>query len=83
LRGNNFHGDAENNLVILNYDSPTAVTSENWPGHLFYGLTSNHVESVISNGQWVVKDRKLVKKNEDEILAFSKQQALRLWEQLK
>jgi cytosine/adenosine deaminase-related metal-dependent hydrolase len=83
LKSNNFHGDSENNLVILNYDSPTAVTSENWPGHMFYGLTSNHVESVISNGEWVVKDRKLVKKNEDEILTFSKQQAHRLWERLK
>jgi cytosine/adenosine deaminase-related metal-dependent hydrolase len=82
LRSNNFRGDSDNNFVILNYDSPTAVTSDNWPGHVFYGLTSNHVESVISNGEWVVKERKLVKKNEDEILAFANEQAVRLWERL-
>ena len=82
LKSNNFHGDSDNNLIILDYDSPTAVTSENWLGHLFYGLTSNHIESVISNGEWVVKNRKLVKKNEDEILTFSKEQAIRLWERL-
>jgi hypothetical protein len=51
-------------------------------GHLFYGLTSNHVESVISNGDWVIKDRQLLKKSEDEILAFANEQAARLWEKL-
>jgi hypothetical protein len=50
---------------------------------MFYGLTSNHVESVIANGEWVVRNRKLVKKNEEEILAYAKEQALRLWEKLK
>jgi cytosine/adenosine deaminase-related metal-dependent hydrolase len=83
IKYNNFGGDSDNNLVIFDYDSPTPVTSDNWLGHMFYGLTSNHVESVIANGEWVVRDRKLVKKNEDEILAFSKEQALRLWDRLK
>lgn len=82
LKNNDFSGDSENNLVILNYESPTPVTSENWLGHMFYGLTSNHVESVISNGKWVVKDRRLVKKSENEILSFANEQALRLWEKL-
>ena len=79
---NNFEGDSENNLVILSYDSPTPVTSENWLGHMFYGLTSNAVESVIVNGEWVVRDRRLVQSNEDDILAFAKEQAVRLWEKL-
>jgi cytosine/adenosine deaminase-related metal-dependent hydrolase len=83
INKNGFSGDADNNLIIFDYDSPTPVTADNWLGHMFYGLTSNHVESVISNGEWVVKDRKLVKKNEDEILAFSNEQAIRLWEILK
>lgn len=82
LKTNNFSGDSDNNLVIFNYDSPTPVTSDNWLGHMFYGLTSNHVESVIVNGEWVVKDRHLVKTNENEILVFAKEQATRLWEKL-
>ena len=82
LKTNNFSGDSDNNLVILNYDSPTPVTSNNWLGHMFYGLTSNSVESVIVNGEWVVKDNKLVKVNEDDILEFANEQATRLWEKL-
>jgi cytosine/adenosine deaminase-related metal-dependent hydrolase len=83
IKNNGFSGDSDNNLVILDYDSPTPVTTNNWLGHMFYGLTSNNVESVIANGEWVVRNRRLVKMNEDEILAFSNEQAIRLWEQLK
>ena len=59
------------------------MRSANWLGHMFYGLTSQYVESVISNGEWVVKNRKLVNKDEDEILEFANEQAIRLWERLK
>jgi len=83
LKNNGFQGDSGNNLVILNYDSPTPVTTDNWMGHIFYGLTSNHVESVIANGEWVIKERQLVKKNEDDILTYANEQALRLWDRLK
>jgi cytosine/adenosine deaminase-related metal-dependent hydrolase len=83
LKNNRFQGDSDNNLVIFNYDSPTPVIIDNWLGHMFYGLTANHVESVIANGEWVVRNRKLVKKNEDEILKFANEQAKRLWERLK
>jgi cytosine/adenosine deaminase-related metal-dependent hydrolase len=82
LKTNNFKGDEDNNLIILNYDSPTPVTSNNWLGHMFYGLTSNNVESVIANGEWVVKDKRLVRKDENEILGFAKEQSKRLWSKL-
>ena len=83
LKTNKFSGDSDNNLVILDYDSPTPVTTNNWLGHIFYGLTSNNIESVIANGEWVVRNRRLVRMNEDEILTFSNDQAIRLWERLK
>ena len=33
-------GDADNNLVIVDYDSPTELTSNNFLGHFVYGLDS-------------------------------------------
>ena len=42
---------AENNLVVLDYPSPTPVNAENFLGHLFYGLGARHVDSVIARGQ--------------------------------
>ena len=47
---NGFSGDGENNLVVLDYPSPTPVNAENFLGHFFYGLGSRHVDSVIAPG---------------------------------
>ncbi len=75
-------GDGENNLVIFDYDAPTPVTGDNFLGHLFFGLQSAHVQSVISRGEIIVKDRAIVKVDESEVLKFTHAQAERLWAEL-
>jgi len=80
---NGFKGDGENNLAILDYDSPTEIKRDNFFPHFIYGIESNHIESVISNGKLVVKNRKIVTVDEAEILSFSKENAKRLWERLR
>lgn len=79
---NGFKGDGENNLLVLDYDSPTALNPENFLGHFIFGLTSNHVEHVISDGELIVKDRLVQTVNEEEIFEFTKEQASRLWREL-
>jgi cytosine/adenosine deaminase-related metal-dependent hydrolase len=82
LHSNNFKGDSDNNLVVLNYTPPTPVSQENWLGHFFYGLQSGDVDGVISNGRWVLKDRHLVNIDKNDILRFAREQSKRLWEKL-
>jgi cytosine/adenosine deaminase-related metal-dependent hydrolase len=72
-------GDGANNLVILDYDSPTDVTPQNFPGHFVYGLEACHVHSVIAQGRLIVEERRLTTVDEDEVLGFARQQARRLW----
>jgi cytosine/adenosine deaminase-related metal-dependent hydrolase len=79
----NFPGDSDNNLVILNYDSPTEINSDNFHGHFIYGLDSNHIESVISNGHLIVENKKMLTVNEKEILSHSKEMGLKLWEKMQ
>jgi cytosine/adenosine deaminase-related metal-dependent hydrolase len=83
LHSNNFTGDSDNNLVVLNYTPPTPVSHENWLGHVFYGLQSGNVDGVISNGRWVLKDRQMVNIDKSDILRFAREQSKRLWEKLK
>jgi cytosine/adenosine deaminase-related metal-dependent hydrolase len=80
---NQFDGDGENNLVILDYDSPTPINQDNFLGHFVFGINSNHIHDVISNGKIIVKDRKIQTINESEILEFSKEQSVRLWKKMK
>jgi cytosine/adenosine deaminase-related metal-dependent hydrolase len=82
LRENNFEGDGDNNLVILDYDTPTPVNRDNFLSHFIYGLTAEHVTDVISNGKLVVRDRKILTVDEEEILKESRRQAERLWERM-
>jgi cytosine/adenosine deaminase-related metal-dependent hydrolase len=83
LDDNNFTGDFENNLVVLDYDTPTPFTSSNFLGHFLFGLESSHVQHVISGGKLIVEDREIITVNEMEILHESGKQAMRLWEKMK
>ncbi len=79
---NNFTGDGENNLVVLDYDSPTEVTKENFTGHFIFGLSANHVRDVISNGRLIVEDHQLLTVNEPKVFEEASKQARRLWKKM-
>jgi len=83
LNSNKFSGDGENNLVVLDYDTPTEFNSSNFLGHFLFGIEAKHVQHVISQGKLIVKDKKVTTVNENEILDFSKEQAAKLWERMK
>ncbi len=83
IEASGFSGDSDNNLIVLDYNSPTEMTKENFLGHFIYGIDSIHVNDVISSGSLIVKDKKLISSDEDEILTFARQMGRRLWKKLK
>ena len=82
LHSNNFTGDGENNLVVLDYDTPTPLSSTNFYGHFLFGIESRHVEHVISSGKLIVKHGRISTVDEEKILAESMIQAKRLWDKM-
>ena len=74
-----FQGDGDNNLVILDYDTPTEVTTDNFLGHFIYGLDSSHVDTVIANGRVIVENRRLTQVDETEILGRARELGNKLW----
>ena len=82
LATNQIAGDGDNNLVVLDYHTPTPVTSANWPAHVVYALQSRHVSDVLAQGRWVVRNRQLVHVDEERCLAQAREQAARLWKKL-
>ena len=79
---NAFSGDGENNLVVLDYDTPTPLTGNNFLGHFLFGIESRHVAHVISNGKLIVENGNILTVNEAEILTETKKQAARLWKKM-
>ena len=82
LMQNSFEGDGENNLVVLDYDPPTEMKSQNFPGHFVFGIEAGHIDTVISNGIIVVDNRKLTTVDEADINLFCREMATRLWNKL-
>ncbi len=83
LKQNSFSGDGDNNIVVLNYDSPTEINSQNFLGHFLFGFNNSHVQHVIANGKLIVKDRIMQTVDEEDVLKFTREQANRLWSRLK
>jgi cytosine/adenosine deaminase-related metal-dependent hydrolase len=77
-----FRGDGDNNLVILDYDSPTEVTSDNFLGHFVYGIDARHVDTVICSGKVIVENDKVTRVDEDEVLIFAREMGKKLWDKM-
>jgi len=75
-------GDGDNNLVILDYKTPTEMNGDNFLGHFVFGIEASHVESVISSGKLLVKNRTLITADEEEILSFAREMGHKLWKKL-
>lgn len=82
LSVNNFKGDGDNNLVVLDYNSPTEVTTENFTGHFVFGISAEHVRDVIANGRLIVENHELRTVDEQAVLTESAKQAKRLWKKM-
>lgn len=81
LSVNKFSGDGENNLVVLDYDTPTDFNQNNFYGHFLFGIESRHVQHVISNGKLIVQDGKVLNKPAG-LYEFSKEMGKKLWDKM-
>jgi len=83
IKNNSFKGDGDNNLVVLDYQSPTPISQDNFLGHFVFGFQAADVQHVISNGKLIVKDRKMQTIDEAEVYAFAQEQAIKLWKKIQ
>jgi cytosine/adenosine deaminase-related metal-dependent hydrolase len=83
LQSNGFTGHGPNNLVVLDYDTPTPFNTGNFYGHFVFGIESKHVQHVISQGRLIVENRKILTVDEEKILADARIQAERLWAKMR
>jgi putative selenium metabolism protein SsnA len=74
--------NAAADVVITDYRPATPVTTDNFPGHFIFGLSSRHVASVIVDGRWVLRDRKITTCDEPAVRHDATKLARRLWERM-
>lgn len=69
-------------LVLWDYEAPTALVAENVAGHLAFGLSSRSVGSVMVAGRFAVRDKKPLF-DAEKIGAKGREQAARLWKRME
>lgn len=70
-------------VVVVEYDPPTLLTEDNLAGHWVFGLSSRLVRDVVVAGEEVVRDRRLVRADQQEITARGREFAQRLWKRME
>lgn len=70
-------------LVVLDYSAPTPLDAATLAGHWIFGLASSSVRDVIVDGELVVRDRRLTRVDDSELIAVANEQTARLWARLE
>lgn len=69
-------------LVVLDYQPPTPVTSETLAQHLIHGIASEHVESVMVDGMWRLWKRKSLSLDATEVAKNCREATAAVWARL-
>jgi putative selenium metabolism protein SsnA len=70
-------------LVVLDYPTPTPVTSDNLVGHWLFGLSAGQVRDVYVAGELVVEARRSTRLDEAAVAAEGNHEAERLWARME
>ncbi|MCD4690185.1 putative aminohydrolase SsnA [bacterium] len=69
-------------VIILDYDPPTPLVDGNFAGHLIFGLTGGMVNTVVVNGEIVLRDREFVAVDARATRARARELAQDLWRRM-
>jgi len=58
------------------------LTADNFPWHVVFGVDGTQVDTTIVEGRVLMRGRKLLTLNEEEICAKSRELAARVWERV-
>lgn len=67
-------------LVVINPDSATMLPLHDGVANLVNAMREHNVESVMCDGQWLMRDRKILTVDEQEVLAMAKVHAQQIAE---
>jgi len=66
-------------LIFVDYNAPTPMTTENLPWHMLFGFRNGMVTTTIVDGEFLMKERQLLTLDEKEIAARARELAAQVW----
>jgi len=69
-------------MAILDYVPPTPLFGGNFLGHLLFGMVDAAVDTVICDGEVLLRDKKFTAIDEERICARSRELAAKFWKRI-
>lgn len=69
-------------IIIIDYNNYTELNENNINGHILFGMNGGHVNTTICNGEILMRDRKLVKIDEEEAYSKIRKESAKLWKKI-
>ncbi|NLK20715.1 MAG: putative aminohydrolase SsnA [Epulopiscium sp.] len=69
-------------IIFVDYDPLTPMDENNLNSHILFGMNGSLVTTTICNGEILMKDRKLLHINKEEVMKESRKQAKDLWQRI-
>ena len=74
---------ASADFVLLDYRPTTPLTAGNLPWHLLFGLEASAITATVCAGRVLMRDRRLLTLDEDEVTARSRELAAQVWRRIR
>ncbi len=74
--------DAAADVVITDYVPFTPITTENFPGHFIFAISSNNVRHVIANGRIALREKSVISCDEFALRNRAVDVSHRLWQRM-
>ncbi len=75
--------DARADLILVDYHPFTPLTPENLPWHILFGFNEDMITTTIVNGKFLMKDRRLLTIDEEEITAKALECVPNVWKRFE
>lgn len=69
-------------IILVDYFPPTLMTNENIWAHILFGIADAIVDTTIIQGKIIMRDKKLLNLDEQEVTAKSREFAKKVWSNL-
>lgn len=70
-------------LILVDYEPITEMTTGNLPWHILFGFRDSMVTMTMVNGKILMKDRQLTTVDEKEIFSIAREKSAKVWERYR
>ena len=67
-------------LIMVDYQPFTELTADNLPWHIIFGFEVDTITATMVNGQWLMRDRRLLTLDEKAVVAHARQLSTGAWQ---